>query len=389
MIFIITTETFPYGLAATQRIKCYAKSVVALGHNCKIICVNRCENPDKPLGNINPKGAVDGYEYQYIGGSTLIKKGWRNSFNQFADTCRLAMMMLLSFSQKDKAILYSYNSLLLSLVKTVAIIKKFKVYFELNEHPSVLHSLFGIKGEFAEERNIVKRKLKGFDGILCISSLLKDYLVSCDISEEKVHVVNMLVDESRFADIKREDKEPYIGYCGAADNNKDGVDQLIKAFSIVHNKYHALKLFIMGPKTPNSNNEELARVLGFKESVVFTGMISSEQMPQMLKNASVLALNRPQSIQAKYGFPTKLGEYLLTGNPVVVTGVGDIPRFLKDGESAYIANPDDVNSFAQKLDYVLSHPAESKQVGECGRGIALKSFSGNQIMSQLKEALNL
>lgn len=389
MVLIITTETFPYGLAATQRIKCYAKSFVELGCDCKVICVNRCENPEKPLGNVKAKGEIDGYKYQYIGGSTLIRKGWRNSLNQLIDALRLTMVMLFSFTKKDKVVLYTYNSSLLFLVKAISKIKRFKVYFELNEHPSVLHDLFGIKGESTEERSYVKKKLKGIEGILCISSLLKDYLVSCGIPKENVHVVNMLVDASRFAGIQREDKEPYIGYCGAADNNKDGVDQLIKAFSKLHGQYPDLKLYIMGPKAPNCNNEELTRELGIEESVVFTGMLRSDQMPQMLNNAFVLALDRPQSIQAKYGFPTKLGEYLLTGNPVVVTSVGDIHLFMKDGESAYLAEPDNIDSFAERLDFVLSHPEESKRVGENGRKVALESFSGTKIMSQLKNALKL
>lgn len=389
MIYIITTETFPYGLAATQRIKCYAKSVVELGYTCKVICVNRCENPVKPLGNVNAKGVIDGYQYQYIGGSSLIQKGWRNSLNQLVDTLRLVAVMLFSFTRKDKVILYSYNPVLLTLVVAISIIKGYKVYFELNEHPSVLHSLFKVQGETLPDLIRIKRRLKGLDGMLCISSSLKDLLCRCGISEEKVFIVNMLVDASRFAEIQKEDKEPYIGYCGAADNNKDGVDQLIKAFSKVHNQLPDLKLYIMGPKATNSNNEELVRELGIEGSIVFTGMINSDLMPQMLKNATILALDRPQSIQAQYGFPTKLGEYLLTGNPVVVTSVGDVPQFLKDGESAYLVEPDNVEAFALKLEFVLSHPDESKQIGQNGREVALKYFSGKQIMSQLKAAMSL
>ena len=61
------------------------------------------------------------------------------------------------------------------------------------------------------------------------------------------------------------------------------------------------------------------------------------EVPQLLMDSEVLALDRPNSIQAQCGFPTKLGEYLLTGNPVVVTKVGDIPLFLEDGVSALLA----------------------------------------------------
>ena len=49
----------------------------------------------------------------------------------------------------------------------------------------------------------------------------------------------------------------------------------------------------------------------------------------------MLVLARPDNIQAKGGFPTKLGEYLATGNPVVVTKVGEIPNYLIDGVNAF------------------------------------------------------
>lgn len=388
-VIIVTTETFPYGLAATQRIKCYAKSIVELGCECKVVCVNRCEHPDNQLGNVTAKGAIDGYEYHYIGGSTIKQKGWLNTFNQFTDTSRLVLMMLFSLTKKDKVVLYSYNPFLLSLVVIVSKIKGFKIYFELNEHPSVLRRLFVLNGDSKSDMATVRRVLNRVDGILCISSSLKMFLVKCGIAPDKIFVVNMMVDDSRFNGLEKQETEPYIGYCGAADNKKDGVDQLIKAFSIIHEKYPYLKLLIIGPKSPGNDNEELGRMLGVGDCVVFTGMISPDRMPQMLKNASILALARPSSIQAEYGFPTKIGEYLLSGNPVVVSSVGDIPFFLKDGETAYLSEPDNVNCFAEKLDYALSHSDKSKRVGECGRQIALTNFTGAHIMSQLKEAMKL
>ena len=84
-------------------------------------------------------------------------------------------------------------------------------------------------------------------------------------------------------------------------------------------------------------------------------------MPQILKNAAVLALDRPESLQAQCGFPTKLGEYLLTENPVVVTKVGDIPLFLKDGETALIAEE--------------RNPEEASKIGKAGALVAMREFN--------------
>ena len=108
--------------------------------------------------------------------------------------------------------------------------------------------------------------------------------------------------------------------------------------------------------------------------MVFTGPIPREQMPLMLKNAEALVLARPDNIQAKYGFPTKLGEYLLSGNPVVVTRVGDIPQFLKDGESAYVAEPGNVEEIALKIiEALTSH--EAPKIGLRGAEVAMREFN--------------
>ena len=98
-------------------------------------------------------------------------------------------------------------------------------------------------------------------------------------------------------------------------------------------------------------------------------------MPQMLKNVDILALDRPDNLQAKYGFPIKLGEYLLTENPVVVTRVGDIPLFLQDGVNALIAEPQNPYSFASKIIWAIEHPEQASLIGKAGAEVAIREFN--------------
>ena len=191
----------------------------------------------------------------------------------------------------------------------------------------------------------------------------------------------MIVDPKRFTSLKKQKVDiRYIAYCGTASNNKDGVDELIKAFAIVAHQHDDIKLMIIG-KTPSKEDESenmlLIEQLGIKDKVIFTGIVESEKMPQLLKNAEMLALDRPDSLQAQCGFPTKLGEYLLTGNPVVVTKVGDIPKFLVHEESALLANQRDPQDFAKKIQWVLDNPILAKAIGENGARVALREFNSN------------
>ena len=151
--------------------------------------------------------------------------------------------------------------------------------------------------------------------------------------------------------LKNKNKEEYIAYCGKVSNNKDGVDQLIHAFSIVHKIIPDIKLYIVGAIPANLSNEhniQLIQDLNLSEYVVLTGMLPADEIPQIMVDAKMLVLDRPDNLQARFGFPTKLGEYLLSANPVVVTGVGDIPLFLQDKDSALISPPNNPQAFAEK-----------------------------------------
>jgi glycosyltransferase involved in cell wall biosynthesis len=215
-------------------------------------------------------------------------------------------------------------------------------------------------------------------GVVVISQGLRQYYIENGCNPEKVHIVNMIVDSTRFKGLQKSEANYSIAYCGSATNNKDGVNQLIKAFALVVKKYPNCKLLIIG-KTPSSkerfNNLELVKMLGVENNIVFKGEVPAFDIPQLLMDADMLALDRPANIQAMYGFPTKLGEYLLTGNPVVLTRVGDIPRFLKDGESALIAEPDNPEEFASKICWVIEHPLEARWIGNNGKRVAEQHFN--------------
>ena len=208
----------------------------------------------------------------------------------------------------------------------------------------------GDSSELLKELEIIKEKIRETSGqaanmrvakvdkLFVISRNLKTYFSSIGVPSDKIEIINMTVDQSRFEGLQRNPKERYIAYCGKATNNKDGVNILIKSFSHISQVHPDVKLYIIGTP-PNENDEsgnmQLVGDLNLVDKVVFTGMVSHQDMPQMLKNAEVLVLARPSSKQADYGFPTKLGEYLLTENPVVITDVGNISDFLHDGKSIH------------------------------------------------------
>lgn len=250
---------------------------------------------------------------------------------------------------------------------------KCKVFHERTEHPEVSK---------VSSFNYLNKKyltsLRNVDGLFVISSALKDFFTRIGVRDDKIHIINMMVDASRFDGvIKSEKKERYIAYCGTATNNKDGVDDLIRSFATVAEIIPDVKLYIIGnaPENDMTGNAKLVADLKIKDKVVFTGKRNSSEIPQLLKDAEVLVLARPDSLQAKCGFPTKLGEYLMTANPVVVTKTSDIPLFLKDGESALLTEPGDCVEISNKIIWALNNKDKAMAIGERGRQVALTAFN--------------
>ena len=231
--------------------------------------------------------------------------------------------------------------------------------------------------------------------MIVMTNTLLSYYKNIAHNNCQFFLMPMTVEIERFNNMKNDDaSEEYIAYCGnLGHNNKDGVDILINSFYRIHNKYPNIKLYIIGDTNKKDSSEyiklkELAKSLGIDDYVVFKGRVHRDKIPSLLYNAKILVLSRPDNLQAQGGFPTKLGEYLVTGKPVVVTDVGEIHYYLKDGINAYIAKPNDIKSFSNKLLEVLNDYNKASEIGLRGREVALKYFDYRNYNHQLNEFLS-
>ena len=350
---IVSLYKYKPAVASTIRVKAYIKCFLNMGY--KVVLVTTSEElidlTDERLSivlfNENKKGS---------------------SLSKLINDLRLVRVTKKVHRKGD--IIYSYTVPLFGFLYR----KKWNVFYEETEVPMYggMENLFH---RFTSKlRMIVIKRAKG---LIVISKALKEYYCEKGINENKIMISNMTVDVSRFKGLVKQDVSSYIAYCGGISNHKDGVDVLIKAFAKVAPRINELKLFVVGKFVKIEEeiyDKQLAESLGIKDKVIFTGPIPSTKIPQMLKNADCLVLARPESKQAKYGFPTKLGEYLLTGNPVVVTAVGEIPLYLKDRQDAYLPKPGDVDDIASCI-YEALTSVNAKSIGQSGCNVANENFN--------------
>lgn len=262
--------------------------------------------------------------------------------------------------------------------------KKYSFFYERGEVPfySTAKSV-----AYRLQEYIGRAEAKNATGMLAQTHLLKEYYLNYGV--QNIEVINMFVDTTRFQNLHVDNSTKFIAYCGTISKHKDGVDDLIKAFDVVHKKYPEYKLYLIGAFEALYDDEKYLRNMvsekRLNDSVVFTGRIKPTEIPELLMNASILALARPINPQTQYGFPTKLGEYLCTGNPIVLTEVGEIGMYMKDHVNCVFAQPDNYQDFAEKLLWTIENYDEAKKLGKAGRRLVDNDFS---ILTQTKKAID-
>lgn len=374
-VFIITNGPFPVGMALTNRIVSLARGLVEKNIKVKVICLLPTEMPDRHVLNPDTIGIYQGIEFEYtcgssIRGKTFIKRRWMRVLS----TIRV-LNILWHAEKRDIIILYLSSPLSIFLYFLLTRLLGLFLVQEKSEYPFVLQkkSIFGK----LYARLYTSYAYKMFDAIIVMTKPLEIYFSERKRKRTKIIHIPMTVESSRFNRAKSGNIDQYIAYCGYLGGNKDGVPILIDAFKLISDKHKFVKLLIIGDSPGTGDLEQLkekVKILNLEDRVVFTGRVSRDEMPRYLCDAAVLTLARPSSLQSEGGFPTKLGEYLSTANPVVVTKVGEIPGYLKDGYNAFLSEPDSPEAFAEKLDYVLSNPEIAIEVGKRGRETALKYF---------------
>lgn len=269
----------------------------------------------------------------------------------------------------------------------------FKLLFEMNEDPDAMNvhaTNFLQKKKLNEQKNLLRKRIfKEVDYIFFMTNNLKEkYSKILDGFNHNVYLLPMSVDMNRFENLGKKPSDDFvIAYCGSSSFHKDGVDILIKAFDILANDNSEIRLKIAA-FWENDGNRMMSMIdNSTSKRIEYVGELSKEEIPQFIMNASILVLPRPLSEQATYGFPTKLGEYLATGNPVCCTRVGEIDSYLVDRYSVFFTEPGSLNSLVSTLEEIILNPIKANEVGQHGKLAAYQHFDKDKHGAFLRDIL--
>lgn len=392
-VYIITTEPYPNGMAATNRIKCYAQAFLSQRIDCQVVIAKRTEVYGQKLRNIVGVDKEFYTPFSYIGGTPI-----RSS--------NILIRRLYDYKDRNDTLKYIENNIckgdvIITYMREdpmcVRIIRKghkigAKVIRDLCELPygTGLENTTTAK----KRKDYMRRIFPLYDGAICISESLYDLAKNFKSSKAKLVKVPILVDENEwnYSNVNSMNIEvPYLFHSGSLQQQKDGVVDALIAFgkAIKHIPFQ-VNYYFTG-KLEDSPDliiiQQVIQEYSLEGKIQFLGYLSDIELKSHIKSAKGFVVNKMENLQNNYCFATKLGEYLLSGNPVITTNVGEARYYLQNGINAIIVEQGNIESLSQAIIKLFLDEFDNK-VGINGQITATQNFTTKKQGQILKKYLN-
>jgi glycosyltransferase involved in cell wall biosynthesis len=175
-------------------------------------------------------------------------------------------------------------------------------------------------------------------------------VVTPGISEELIEKDFPVIPE-----IKNRKSLLFVGHL----RRQKGVFELIDLFKMISDKHEDSFLYIIGSGDEMDTLTKKIQSLDLTGRVIFVGRVGFEDMPSYYKSATLMI---HPSHEETFGMVVL--EALASGLPVIAT---DIPSLREIAEgTAILLSIDDLNSWAEKIDYLLEDTAVRKEMVKKG-----------------------
>lgn len=367
-VLFLLNQPYPNGYALTKRFHLYAKGLLENGISVKILI-------PKPTGrghtslNKSTNGLYEGVEFEYLWKKTtrsncFFMRRWHDFFGVFRTGVYIAKSrphFIVTSTFSFSAFLYWK---LISLLFSVKFIREKN---EVDHHSSASLS----KQQFLKTMLINRL----FDGFVFISQQLQSFYEY----ELKVNKPSIIVPILAYDFKLRRDTNVTnnLVYTGTYVERKDGIITLLEAYALVCKKHDDLIFILTGSPEKSPDYQNILYTINqhnLQDKVKFTGYLGEKDLKQLLINARVLLITKPENRQNIYNFPTKLGEYLMTGRPVLTTKVGAVGELLTDKVNVFFSDYTP-KAIASNVEYIINNEEKASKVGMRGKEFALNHFN--------------
>ena len=252
-------------------------------------------------------------------------------------------------------------------------IRKRKFVIVINEYLGVSQIKNDILHRFVaflETRCLIPLFLKRATHIVVISAEHEKYYKR--YNDKAVFIVVPMLLEYNNSEKENLDKplsEDFkICYAGTL-TESNGMDLLLESIRMIKtNKKFSLHLFGPSPPYYYSHLKKVIADNNMKNVFISPPKENSETI-EFLKRCDLMVIPKIIDRRAVGYIPSKLGDFMYSGKPVLVTNVGEINKYILDGINGYLCTPD-ASSIAAKISYILDNQEESMNIGVKGKETA-------------------
>jgi glycosyltransferase involved in cell wall biosynthesis len=170
--------------------------------------------------------------------------------------------------------------------------------------------------------------------------------------------------------------QPYL-LCARRLVRDKGVDLAIAMMSHVRARFPGFRLVIAGSGPERETLERQSAELGLADAVDFLGPVTAEDMPRLIRQASIVLLP-----SRREGLPLIALEAAWMKRPVVGTTIGGIPEFVVDGHNGFLVAPEDPAALAEAVCEMLGDDGRIAEMGRAAHERVRAHFSWQEHVSK-------
>ncbi|OED30160.1 glycosyltransferase family 4 protein [Methanosphaera sp. WGK6] len=226
---------------------------------------------------------------------------------------------------------------------------------------------------YKAEKFLVKRP---FTKILTVSRATEKSLVNdFNVDANKIEVNYIGVDLESIDSVK----------CNKKDNNRvlfvgrlvphKHVDHLLKIINNLKEKIPGIHLVIVGKGIEKDNLLHYISENSLEDYVEFMQDLSNEELIYQMKLANILALP-----STREGFGMVLSEANACHTPTIAYASGGVVEVVDDTKTGYLVEPEDIDTFQEKIEYILNNKNVEEKLGLQGRKNVEEKFNWDNIV---------
>lgn len=167
---------------------------------------------------------------------------------------------------------------------------------------------------------------------------------------------------------------------------KKGIEYVVRAIAKLSKTYPNIKYDVIGDGPLRESLEQLIQELEVSPFVELLGWKQERELIEILDRSHIMVAPSISSRNGDQDAPVNvLKEAMAMGLPVVGTQHGGIPELIEDGKSGFLVTERDVDSLADRLEFLVTHPDCWIEMGKAGRAYVETHYNKETLNDRLVE----